>query len=287
MPQTVDVEFAALADFQVQTGAPRPDTLVVFAGEGAALSAATRKLLGAAAENLPRAAGVAKFKGKTSTAMDILAPGDLTIGRLIVVGDTPARKPAPGAPEIDYALLGGYVMGKANGAANILIALDPSDWKADPAQAAADFMMGVKLRAYTFDRYKSKKKDKDKDEEQKPDNVKVTIGVADPEAARRAASRRDAIANGVRFARDLVNEPPNVLFPVEFANRCRTLEKFDVEVEILDVEQMKALGMNTLLGVGQGSAHESRTVIMRWNGGKKDEKPVAFVGKGEIGRAHV
>ena len=272
MPQTVEVEFAPLASFQAQSGPPRSDTLVVFAGEGTTLSAPTRALLGAGASVLPRAAEVAKFKGKTSSSFELLAPVGLAVGKLIVAGDTPARKPAPGAPEIDYALLGGYVMGKANGAANIQIALDPSDWKADPAQAAADFMMGVKLRAYTFDRYKSKKKDKD--EEQKPDVVKVTIGVADPEAARRAAIHRDAIAGGVRFARDLVNEPPNVLFPEEFAIRCKTLESLGVEVEILDVAQMQALGMNTLLGVGQGSVHDSRCVVMRWNGG-------------QIGRAHV
>jgi leucyl aminopeptidase len=91
---------------------------------------------------------------------------------------------------------------------------------------------------------------------------------------------RDAIAVGVINARDLVNEPPNVLFPVEFARRASQLKKLGVSVEVLDVKAMTKLGMGALLGVGQGSAHESRTVIMRWNGGKKSEEPVAIIGKG-------
>jgi leucyl aminopeptidase len=82
------------------------------------------------------------------------------------------------------------------------------------------------------------------------------------------------------LARDLVNEPANVLHPEEFARRAGNLKKLGVAVEVLDVAAMKKLGMNALLGVGQGSEHESRLVIMRWNGGKKDRDPVAFIGKG-------
>ncbi len=82
------------------------------------------------------------------------------------------------------------------------------------------------------------------------------------------------------LARDLVNEPPNVLFPEEFARRTNSLKKFGVAVEILDVPAMKKLGMHALLGVGQGSEHPSRMVVMRWNGGKKGTPPVAFIGKG-------
>src|SRR4029077_11653291 len=95
-----------------------------------------------------------------------------------------------------------------------------------------------------------------------------------------AFAQRDAVANGVVLARDLINEPANVLHPEEFARRAGNLKKVGVVVEVLDVGAMKKLGMNALLGVGQGSVHESRVVIMRWNGGKKDAAPVAFIGKG-------
>ena len=82
------------------------------------------------------------------------------------------------------------------------------------------------------------------------------------------------------MARDLVNEPPNVLYPEEFARRTLALKKAGCAVEILDMAALKKLGMGALLGVGQGSARESRVVVMRWNGGKKGAAPVAFIGKG-------
>jgi leucyl aminopeptidase len=88
------------------------------------------------------------------------------------------------------------------------------------------------------------------------------------------------------LARDLVNEPPNVLYPAEFAKRARALTKLGVKVEVLSEAQMKKLGMNTLLAVGQGSAQASQLVVMRWSGAKKGKSesrtagPVAFVGKG-------
>jgi leucyl aminopeptidase len=84
----------------------------------------------------------------------------------------------------------------------------------------------------------------------------------------------------VAIARDLVNEPANILFPEEFARRAGQLKKLGVSVEVLDAAAMKKLGMRALLAVGRGSEHESRTVIMRWNGGKRDAAPVAFIGKG-------
>ena len=167
-------------------------------------------------------------------------------------------------------------MGRIGGATSALIAFDPPDWHGDPAVAAADFVMGLKLRAYAFDKYKTKKKDED----EKPAKIKIRVGVLDPAAAKRALKRADAIAEGVSLARELVNEPPNVLFPAEFAHRAKALEKLGVEVEVMDVAAMKKLGMNALLGVGQGSAHDSRCVIMRWNGAKASAKPVAFIGKG-------
>src|SRR5216684_3523348 len=82
------------------------------------------------------------------------------------------------------------------------------------------------------------------------------------------------------MARELVNEPPNVLFPVEFARRAGQLRKLGVIVEVLDVKAMTKLGMGALLGVAQGSTQPGRVVIMRWNGGKRGDQPVAFIGKG-------
>ena len=91
---------------------------------------------------------------------------------------------------------------------------------------------------------------------------------------------RSGTADGVIFARDLVNEPANILYPEEFAKRATSLRKLGVAVEIFDVADMKKLGMGALLGVGQGSRRDSRMAVMRWNGGKRGDKPVAFIGKG-------
>ncbi len=144
------------------------------------------------------------------------------------------------------------------------------------AEAVADLALGARLRAYRFDLYKTKRKE----EEERPDTVTLTLGAADPAAARRAYVDRAAVADGVVLARDLVNEPPNVLFPDSFARRATALRRVGVAVEVLDVRKMRQLGMGALLAVGQGSAHDSRVVVMRWNGGRKGDKPLAFVGKG-------
>ena len=144
-----------------------------------------------------------------------------------------------------------------------------------PEQAAA-IASGIRLRAYRFDRYKTKKKDG----ENGALRADVSIAVGDVGAARKAFAPQSDVVDGVIIARELVNEPPNVLYPIEFARRAGQLKKLGVEVEVLDVKAMTKLGMGALLGVGQGSTQPSRTVIMRWNGGKKGEQPVAFIGKG-------
>ncbi len=137
--------------------------------------------------------------------------------------------------------------------------------------------MGVKLRAYAFDTYKTAKKDDDK-----PKDMKVTLAVADPKASKKAWSSAEAIADGVILARDLVNEPANVLGPVEFAEKAKELTALGVEVEVLGEKEMKKLKMAALLGVSQGSTRPPQLAVMRWNGGKKGEAPVAFVGKGVV-----
>jgi leucyl aminopeptidase len=145
--------------------------------------------------------------------------------------------------------------------------------KADQAAAIAS---GIRLRAYKFDRYKTKKKEG----EEAALRADISIAVADVAAARKTFGPRAHVIEGVIAARDLVNEPPNVLYPEEFARRASQLRKLGVGIDVLDVAAMKKLKMGALLGVAQGSARPGRTVIMRWNGGKRGGQPLAFVGKG-------
>ena len=84
------------------------------------------------------------------------------------------------------------------------------------------------------------------------------------------------------LARELVNEPANVLGTLEFAERAQSLSQLGIAVEQLGEPELKALGMNSLLSVSQGSARPPRLVIMRWSGGKPDAAPLAFVGKGVV-----
>jgi leucyl aminopeptidase len=253
------------------SAAPR-DILVAFCDDTLKLGAATRKTLGAAADLVKRAADTNQFKGKSGSTLDILAPQGLKVSRLIVIG---AGKLAS-LKDSDYFKLGGAAAGKLRaGNEAVTIIAELPDAAMEPGQAAA-VAAGVRLRAYKFDRYKTKKKDGD----DAALRAEVSIAVGDVAAARKAFAPDGHIVDGVITARDLVNEPPNVLFPVEFARRAAQLRKLGVDVEILDVKAMKKLGMGALLGVAQGSTQPGRTVIMRWNGGKRGDQPVAFIGKG-------
>ena len=162
--------------------------------------------------------------------------------------------------------LGGIATGKLSKtapAATIFAELGSGALKADQV---ADLALGARLRGYSFDLYKTKRK---KDEEQEPKRIELNFACSNPASAEKAWARRAAIADGVVLARDLVNEPGNVLYPGEFARRTSALTKLGVGVEVLDVAAMRKLGMGALLGVGQGSAHEAKLVVMRWNGGKR------------------
>ena len=253
------------------SGAPA-GILVVFCGDGLEFGPATRKALGAAANLIKRAAETNQFKGKNAAALDILAPEGLKAKRLVVMGLGKLAE----LKDHDFLRLGGAVAGKLRAGNNAVTVIAELPKGAMTAEQAASFVSGLRLRAYKFDRYKTKKKDG----EDATLRANISIAVGDVAAARKAFVPNAHIVDGVITARELVNEPPNVLFPVEFARRAAQLRKLGVAVDVLDVRAMKKLGMGALLGVAQGSTQEGRTVIMRWNGGKRGEQPVAFIGKG-------
>jgi leucyl aminopeptidase len=132
------------------------------------------------------------------------------------------------------------------------------------------FTHGIKLKSYTFEKYKTKKNNK---------NILITItGKNQPSLKDKTKFR--AIEDGTFYTRDLVSEPGNVLHPDEYAKRLNSLRKHGLKVTVYDEKKLKKLGMNTLLGVGQGSVRGSYLVTMEWNGLSKKSKPLAFVGKG-------
>jgi leucyl aminopeptidase len=246
--------------------------LVLFCEDGVKLSPAARKAIESTGDLVSRAAAADRFKGKNGSTLDIVAPSGLEVSRLVILGVGKVRD----LKSQDFVKLGGIAMGKIPGAASAATIIADFPGGAVKPERIADIALGVRLRAYAFERYKTKRKDG----EEKAAEVKVTIATAGVAAVEKAFAARGAVADGVAIARDLVNEPANILYPEEFAHRTGDLKKLGVEVEVLDVDEMKRLGMNALLGVGQGSEHESRTVIMRWNGGKRGAAPLAFIGKG-------
>jgi len=246
--------------------------LVVFCEENLRFGPATQRALAPLGDLVRRAAAADRFTGKNGSSLDIVAPSGLNAARLAVVGIGKESE----LESRDIVKLGGIAMGKVPTAAASATIFAEFGSGALKANQIADLALGARLRAYTFDLYKTKRKD----DEARPGKIELNFGCSNPASADKAWARQTAIADGVVLARDLINEPANVLYPGEFARRASSLTKLGVGVEVLDVAAMRKLGMGALLGVGQGSAHESRLVVMRWNGGKRGVDPVAFIGKG-------
>jgi leucyl aminopeptidase len=250
--------------------APKSGICAITAKEGGKLDGLAAQIDRACGGALARAIKAAKFEGKKDQILDVVAPGR-GFDRVLVFGTGDAAKLS--AREIE--LLGGAMAGALQGAKS-KEAVIAADWPPGPLQKEAPALIasGARLRVYGFDKYKSKKSDK-------PNGLEsLTILCRDTAAAKKSFASYDALARGVHLARDLVNEPANILTPIEFANRIRALGRQGLAIEILGPAQMKRLGMGALLGVAQGSVNEPRLVVMRWNGGRRGEKPVAFIGKG-------
>ena len=133
------------------------------------------------------------------------------------------------------------------------------------------FLHGFKLKSYDFKKYITKKEKR---------SISVNVIGNKNKPSSKIQLKFKAIEEGTFYARDLVSEPGNVLHPDEYAKRLSTLRKDGLKVNVYDKKKLKKLGMNALLGVGMGSIRGSYLVTMEWNGGKKNSKPLAFVGKG-------
>jgi leucyl aminopeptidase len=249
------------------------DVVAVMASEGGELLEAGKALDAAANGRIAKAAKAANFKGGPGQVVDVLAPDGVDFARVLVIGVGKADA-ADGMAVERWA---GHAVKRTltSGAEKLVLQPDalPSVSKAEAGSHAA---MGARLASYRFDTYRTKLKP-----EQQPTLTTVEISIDGPAAARARAEKDEAIVEGVFFARDLVSEPPNVLYPESFAERLRDLETIGVEVNVLDHTAMERLGMGALLGVAQGSVRPGRLVTMSWKGSNsKKSKPVALVGKG-------
>ncbi|MFK8033212.1 MAG: leucyl aminopeptidase [Hyphomicrobiales bacterium] len=219
-------------------------------------------------EGFKKAAAASGFVGASGTYIDIITPAGSNYDRLVVFGAS--EKDEEDAP--NWRKLGGRAAGllKGDSASVVAAGID--------ARAVADFVDGVYLRSYSFGKYKTNKGEQK--EIPKAQKISVISDVATE--AKKLWAVAQAISDGTLFARDLVNEPTNILTTTEFARRLQGLKDLGVEVQVIEEKELAKIGMRALLGVGQGSAMPSKVVVMRWNGGKAKDKPLAFVGKGVV-----
>ena len=252
----IDIAFVAPA-------LPASGALVLFVPEGASPSGLWAEFDAANGGRLAQAMEAAGFTGKKNSSCVLLAPAP-GLSRLVAVGVGKDHGPR----EMEEAA--GTAIATLSRDAEATLAADGM-----PASHAAHAAMGAALRAWRFDRYRTKEKPEDKSK-----LARVTVLTADTAASEQAWADLRPVAEGALLTRELVAEPANVLNPAELADRCRKLTSLGLEVEVLGPAQLAEMGFNTLLAVSQGSANEPRVVTMRWNGGGAGAKPVCFVGKG-------
>jgi leucyl aminopeptidase len=220
--------------------------------------------LEAAESQANRAAKASDFTGKAGQSVVIAGPEALPAATLVLLG----------AGEINTSDT--LAMQKLGGKAAVMAGKKVESLTiAAPEGAAAAMAFGALQRSYSFTHYKKKA-----EADELPKLRSINILTDEPDAEKDFGPM-NAAYEGVKLARDLVTEPPNVLYPMSYAERCREeLESHGVEVEVLGEAELSKLGMHMMLGVGQGSVRDSQLVVMRWNGGKEGDKPLALVGKG-------
>ena len=134
-----------------------------------------------------------------------------------------------------------------------------------------EFLHGIQLKSYEFEKYKTKKTEKVFD-------IKISFKT---NLFKLSTNKRfNSLLKGISLTKDLVSEPGNILHPDEYAKRITQLRKIGLKINVYDKRKLKKLGMNALIGVGQGSVRGSYLVTMEWRGTKSKKKPLAFVGKG-------
>ncbi|HYM73395.1 MAG TPA: leucyl aminopeptidase [Stellaceae bacterium] len=259
----------SFAEFEL----PRSGAVVVGVWEEGTLTSPARQLDEAAGGAIARAlAASPRFHGKRNELLTIVAPPNLSVSRIVLAG--------LGKPEAIVARtledVGGTLVADLNraGETQATFAIDLGDAASlGSAEAASRLAFGAALRTYRFDKYRTTERP-----ERKPSLA--TLTVSGPPAAANAYRDLAAAAEAVAFARDLISEPANVIYPETLAEQAAGLSSLGLDVEILDEHRMAELGMHAILGVAQGSVRPPRLVVMRWNGGADGAPPLAFVGKG-------
>jgi leucyl aminopeptidase len=257
MPQPLPIQFVAT---DLDAAATWTGRIAVLADHGTSPGPAFRRLDRLTRGALARAAASEAFaKLKPGEGIELAWPAGLQAQALHLLR-------LPRKADLRAARKAGAGLARAHGAGGTLVL-------AEAHPRAADIAFGLAMRAYDFNTHKSG---------EKTAPGPVHFAVANPEAVAAAAAPMAAVAEGVFFTRDLVNEPANVLTTTDFAARLAAMQELGLDVEILEEPELIKLGMGALIGVGQGSESPSKVVVMHWNGGPKDQPPFALIGKGVV-----
>lgn len=256
MSELLPIQFR---ETDVEVLATTKGRIAIFADAGQ-LSQAGRKLDRLMKGALARACGSEAFAAlKAGDGMELAYPAGLEADAVLLI-----RLPKK-ASQTEARRAGGLI-GKTHGTTPTLVI-------AEAHGAAAEAVFALALRAYDFTAHKTA-----------PQKAagSVVVMANNPEALAAQGSAFAALAEGIFFTRDLVNEPANILTTDDFAARLAAMQEIGLDVEILEEDELAKLGMGALLGVGQGSESPSKVVVMQWNGGVEGEAPLALIGKGVV-----
>ncbi|TVQ81944.1 MAG: leucyl aminopeptidase [Micavibrio sp.] len=253
--------------------------IAVFAGKKGALSKNAKDMDKKTGGALSRAVKASThFEGKLKQSLVVSGAGG-GVDHIIVLGTAGGKKLSATDLESLGATLVKALKDLKQKSAAVLV--DLPDGADSAAETAARFAFGAALHNYSFDLYRTKKKDT------LPKTVeKLDLVLGEAAAAKKLYAPMEKIAAGVFFTRDLVSEPPNVLYPESFVDRVKKeLTPLGVKIQVLTEKQMEKMGMGAIIGVGKGSVRPPRMVVMQYDGLPKNapaaaKKPVAFVGKG-------
>ncbi|MGN2247968.1 leucyl aminopeptidase [Frateuria sp. GZRR35] len=265
--------------FSLVAASTSPETvdtpcLVVGVYENGLLTSAAARVDGAAEGAIKRQVESGDVNGKAGSVSVLFAPAGIAARRVLVVG-LGAQKSFDAARFQKVALEAIRALGKlpVDSAVSFLTEVDvpgrDAAWRVRTAALAADHA------AY---RYTATFKPREKSAQPELKSVAFAAG----DEAKSGLDQATAIADGVRFARELANLPPNICTPVYIASRAQAFAEGNegVSCRVLDHEEMDKLGFGSLLAVGRGSANKPRLVALEYKGGAEGDKPYAFVGKG-------
>ncbi|QDX27882.1 leucyl aminopeptidase [Sphingomonas suaedae] len=214
------------------------------------------------------AARSGRFEGEVGSIAEIFVPGKDGADRVLLLG-------VGAGGEADYERAGGALTARFLTSGVTAITVDFAALGGAPTvRAVARFAAAAKQRGWRHDAYRTKLTEKQKR------TLDTLVLAGAPEGSEDAWTALAAVTEGMELTRTLVSEPPNILYPESFVERCRHLADLGVEITVLDRADMEKLGMGALLGVAQGSRRDGRLLAMRWNGKDAGDVDVAFVGKG-------